>query len=422
MVQDKQALIFNYLFWLTGFLLPFDQPWINYALGLLLMSFVLQWLTGKYQIKIQNPLFWLPLSYFLLHCIGMLYTQSQYAGWIEITAKSSFLIFPLFFSSNAISREMIKTYKLFFIAGCGIICLYNLLISFNQYLQHGNMSSFYYVALSKGMHVQYLTIYLNLAILFILEILFDTSSQTKTLKKAYWALMVLFFLVNITLLSSRLATVVSYATILFYTVVRIISSPNYIRYFILAALFAASVLTIDYFVFKKINRFEQVEIFLSENTNYVDFSKTEYNSTTLRIPLWINAYEVIQRNPLFGVGTGDVKSSLDSIYLKNKFTYAHQNHFNPHNQYLQTGVAFGLTGISLLMLMMLIPLYYAIRNRHYLFIAFQCIFLLNMLTESILERQAGIILFCLFYAIFSTKNVTETKSAFTNKTIRSFTA
>jgi len=30
---------------------------------------------------------------------------------------------------------------------------------------------------------------------------------------------------------------------------------------------------------------------------------------------------------------------------------------------------------------------------------------LNMLTESILERQAGIILFCLFYAIFSSEYV-----------------
>jgi len=50
MVQEKRALIFNYLFWLTGFLLPFDQPWINYALGLLLLFFVVQWLTGKYQI------------------------------------------------------------------------------------------------------------------------------------------------------------------------------------------------------------------------------------------------------------------------------------------------------------------------------------------------------------------------------------
>ncbi|QQR95191.1 MAG: hypothetical protein IPJ93_16055 [Bacteroidota bacterium] len=261
MVQEKRALIFNYLFWLTGFLLPFDQPWINYALGLLLLFFVVQWLTGKYQIKIQNPLLWLPLSYFLLHCIGMLYTQSQYTGWIELSAKSSFLIFPLLFSSNAISRDIIKTFKLFFIAGSGIICLYNLLLSFNQYIQHGNMSAFYYVAFSKGMHVQYLTIYLNLAILFILEILFDTSSQTKPIKKAYWVLLVLFFLVNITLLASRLATVVSYATILFYTVVRIISSPNYLRYSILAALFAASVLIIDYFAFKKINRFEQVEIF-----------------------------------------------------------------------------------------------------------------------------------------------------------------
>ncbi|HMU77909.1 MAG: O-antigen ligase family protein [Bacteroidetes bacterium] len=408
MVQDKRALFFNYLFWLTGFLLPFDQPWINYALGLLLLFFILQWLTGKYQIKIQNPLLWLPLSYFLLHCIGMIYTQSQYAGWIEISAKSSFLIFPLLFSSNAISREMIRTFKLFFVFGSGIICLYNLLLSFNQYLLHGNMNSFYYVAFSKGMHVQYLTIYLNLAILFILEILFNTSSQTNKIKKIFWVLLVLFFLINITLLASRLATVVSYVTILFYTVVRIISSPNYIRYSVLAALFAASVLIIDYFAFKKINRFEQVEIFLNEKTNFVDFSKTEYNSTTLRIPLWINAYEVIQRNPLFGVGTGDVKSSLDSMYLKNKFTYAHQNHFNPHNQYLQTGVAFGLTGISLLMLMMLIPLYYAIRNRHYIFIAFQCIFLLNMLTESILERQAGIILFCLFYAIFSSEYVAAT--------------
>ncbi|KXK45797.1 MAG: O-antigen polymerase [Bacteroidetes bacterium OLB10] len=137
--------------------------------------------------------------------------------------------------------------------------------------------------------------------------------------------------------------------------------------------------------------------------------KKEYNSTTLRIPLWINAYQVIENNPFTGVGTGDSRAELDSVFLKNKFQYAYQNHFDPHNQYLQTGVILGLAGLTLLLTMFLVPLYYSIRYRHYQFICLLIIFMFNMLTESIFERQAGIMFFSFFYSLFSVQIIEEMK-------------
>lgn len=212
--------------------------------------------------------------------------------------------------------------------------------------------------------------------------------------------LIAFFFLNIALLDSRLATVVSYITSLLFTFMKIKTSGNVLRYMLYALLWVAIIVSVDYFSMRT-NRFEQVGDLLANENNFYDFSKPEYSSTALRIPLWINAYQVIEDNPLLGVGTGDVRIALDSIYSKNKFKFALEKKLNPHNQYLQTGVALGLAGITSLFAMLLIPLYYSIRYRHFLFLSLLIIYIFNMLTESVLERQAGIIIFTLLYSMFS---------------------
>jgi O-antigen ligase len=400
MQPHKINNLFTAIFIFMGFLLPFDQPLINYGIAALVIIFILGLIFKTIQINFSNRFLVLPLAFLALHLMGLMYSSNLKQGWVEISAKSSFLIFPAILASSAVNPKLIRNFKISFVGGSLVICLINMVLAIQEYLKHGSVDSFFYVSFSKGMHVQYLTIYLNIAILFLIEYFFDHSSAIRFWHKVIMIVIILFFFFNITFLASRLATVVSYITIVFYTLIRIICIKNYKPYLFLILFIAGFVISFDLFTLKHINRFTQVENFLNENENYFDFTKTEYNSTTLRIPLWINAYQVMEHHPLWGVGTGDVKESLDSIYLKNKFLYAHKNHFNPHNQYLQTGVAFGIIGLTLFLFLLLVPLYYAIRNKHYLFICLIVIFMMNMLTESVLERQAGIILFALLYSVF----------------------
>ncbi len=385
--------------YVMGILLPFNQPAANYALGLFSVIFVIVVLQNLKTCKFNLQLLLLPVLFFALHITGILYSSELKIAFNDIGTKSAFLILPLLFSSGIIPSAKFQNFKTAFIAGCLIVCLYNLSLSCYDYYRNGNSNVFYYILFSRTMHVQYLTIYLNIAILFLINGVFEYRKKNK-FGMILSIVLIAFFFLNIALLDSRLATVVSYITSLLFTFMKIKTSGNVLRYMLYALLWVAIIVSVDYFSMRT-NRFEQVGDLLANENNFYDFSKPEYSSTALRIPLWINAYQVIEDNPLLGVGTGDVRIALDSIYSKNKFKFALEKKLNPHNQYLQTGVALGLAGITSLFAMLLIPLYYSIRYRHFLFLSLLIIYIFNMLTESVLERQAGIIIFTLLYSMFS---------------------
>ncbi len=399
--------IYKLGFCAVALFLPFGQPAINYSVALLALLFLIPINFSKK--KTNRTLLFLPLFFYMIHAIGLLYSNNISYGLLDMETKFSYLLFPLIFFLKPPPADFFRTIKLFFVTGCFVICLYNMTTSINEYFITKNIDSFYYIAFSKVMHVQYLTIYLNISILFILEILL-TEPISKT-ARLLGLLLVVFLLVNVSLLSSRLATVVSYMTIILFIVLKAKGNQVLIKYWAYVLFTLALVIVTDYFVLSHSNRFDQVEILFNGNNDFYKFDKKEYNSATVRIPLWINAAQVIDDNKLLGVGTGDIKEELDSVYRKNKFAYAEASHFSPHNQILHTGIILGFVGITMLLSMLLIPLYYSIRYKSYLLMCFIIIFFFNMMTESILERQAGIILFSFFYVILIAELYKDIKKA-----------
>jgi O-antigen ligase len=259
------------------------------------------------------------------------------------------------------------------------------------------------------MHPTYFTIYLNIATLLVID-LFSSKEQPRWMA-VLQVMIFVFFMVCIMLLSSRTAIITSYITILLLIGLKIKDGFNAKKHVLAGVIALALIIVSDFLVFSHSNRFEQVEILFNGDNDFYKFDKKEYNSATIRIPLWINAAQVIENNKLLGVGTGDIKEELDSVYKKNKFAYAEASHFSPHNQVFHTGIILGFVGIALLLAMLLIPLYYSIRYKSYLLLCFIVIFLFNMMTESILERQAGLILFSFFYVILVSELYEDIKKA-----------
>jgi len=72
--------------------------------------------------------------------------------------------------------------------------------------------------------------------------------------------------------------------------------------------------------------------------------------------------------------------------------------YDPHNQYLQTWLELGLAGLFALLLCIFAPLFRP--NVEQSYVAFILIFSLMCLTESIGERQKGIVFFTLFQSLF----------------------
>ena len=118
-----------------------------------------------------------------------------------------------------------------------------------------------------------------------------------------------------------------------------------------------------------------------------------------RVLYWKVAGNIIERNWLLGVGTGDIK---DAIYQMHQEMHPEVNErfwLRAHNQFLSFFAAFGIVGFVYFLYMF----GYAMikRRRNFLALSFLIIAFVSCLTEDTLETQAGVTFFAFFYALFS---------------------
>lgn len=123
------------------------------------------------------------------------------------------------------------------------------------------------------------------------------------------------------------------------------------------------------------------------------------HSVIQRFEFWKAAMGIIKENPLFGVGTGDVKNAFEAQYEKMNSPLTKEWRLRSHNQFLAIATALGLIGLT----WFLITLFYLLlanRNyNNYLYLAFFIIAFLSMLSEDTLESQAGVTFFAFFNSL-----------------------
>jgi O-antigen ligase len=161
------------------------------------------------------------------------------------------------------------------------------------------------------------------------------------------------------------------------------------------------------------NRYEQVEHVIENyapsTTIIADTTTAEENSTSARLHIWRYAAEAIQDNPVIGAGTGDVRDELESVFNKYNYSFGLKHHLNAHNQFLHTGIALGLVGMLLLLSLFIAGFIGAFRERNFVYLLFLLIIFLNCLTESLLERQVGILCFCFFNSLYAVLLIRRSK-------------
>jgi len=122
-------------------------------------------------------------------------------------------------------------------------------------------------------------------------------------------------------------------------------------------------------------------------------------SLAMRLVYWKTCWRIIKNNLIYGVGTGDIKDhfahqyELDETLLDPKFRK------RAHNQYLTFWATFGIVGLLLFILSLLIPLFYNTDFKK-IYFAFWVLVCLSFISEDTLETQAGVTFFALFNSLF----------------------
>lgn len=329
----------------------------------------------------------LPLLY-LLYIAGMIHTQHIDTGFFDLQQKLVFVVFPLiWFAHNFDKEEFLSNLLMSFIWGCVaacIICLFN--AAYSYYLSENN-DVFFYTKFSVIFHPSYFALYLCFALILLL---FRNNLIT-----SQWFLyaLQLFFIFMIILTQSKsgiLSLIIILAYKLGYTLFYLKNLKKSLSFFFFTLFFVGV-----FFVFfpQSLNR-----IFQLEQTMYN--KNKEINSTKSRLIVWQDALHVFKQHFFVGVGTGDVKDALIQEYLKKGEHEVAQKHLNAHNQFLQTAVAIGITGLMWLFLIFYILISKSIKNHQAFIFLFAVICVINLLFESMFETQAGIVFVTFFSSLF----------------------
>jgi len=126
----------------------------------------------------------------------------------------------------------------------------------------------------------------------------------------------------------------------------------------------------------------RIEKLATEGTDYI------------RLRNWKTNWSAIRENPIFGVGTGD---SVDELQQRRETWWQEYiEEYNSHNQYLEITLRLGTPGLIIFILLLSLHFMHSLRRLDFIYLIFILIFSLSCLTESLLVRQKGIVLLAFF--------------------------
>lgn len=345
-------------------------------------------------------------SFFLLilcYVIGLLWTENLSASRFELEKKSMFLLFPLLIfttSWRVFDKALLRDVLYAFLLGLMVMTIYLFAVAWSNYMDGGHRAWLYYSRLAGSHHPAYLSLY----ILFALGAIgwFFTGGTMNLRKWHYFVLIpvALWLLLFVFLLSAR-SGFISLIILAVMFLARMVSGWPLRRWLPAGVVFIVILVVI----FKG---FSAPLVGRLSALSHLRLSEEEYtrmenpSGVIIRMISWRMAVEQIREAPLTGTGTGDYADDTRARIQEKGLEELFGGFKNAHNQYLQTTVTLGIPGLIALLLWLFVPLLLPKEpEAPWLHYAFIVLVAFNLLTESMLEAQAGVLFIVFFHTVLS---------------------
>jgi O-antigen ligase len=343
--------------------------------------------------------------YFLIF-LGFFYNIESEGVLNDLEKKSSFLILPIAVCVIKINKQDVqKILTLFFFSGffftsiAFCISIYNLLNTgdFNSITNHEFSESI-------NLHATYLSMYLLFSMVYPLLYLNTINSL---IDKLIVVLLSIFIIIYILLLSARVVWVLLFI-ILITQGIRIFRQHKIqLVLSVFGMIFFSGI--IIYSVPPLKERFKEV-INYNNQYNVSSVWKNNVNEVWggrgIRLLIWQSCADLIKETPISGFGSSrEVQKQLNNIYLQKKIgplLFLMNNRgkvFNPHNQYLEEILKFGVFLGAFYLIFLVFSFIYFFKKEDKNGIYFILIIFGVSFTETILELNKGIVFFSFFFAI-----------------------
>ncbi len=397
-----QERLYWYSLLFFALLLPFQPTTPPLTLSIMLMG--LAWLLSlgfkaKYAALLQNRPALLLVVYFLWCVFGLLYTSNLKEGSNDVFQKIPFLAFALLLGAMPQFLKYRDKVLHAFLLALGAICIYSFAEAYLSFRETQDPLEFYFTKLvvSERVPPHYLGMYLNFGYAVLL---YNILRQKSYINRVLDVFLALLFFVTLIFLSVRM----QYLTFVLINLILIwrFSREKKGQLFAWGAMLAVLVgFSLAIYSFEGSRR--RVTDAINEAISFKE--KVNDKQTNHRKFLWKYGWESIREHPVLGVGTGAADDALSQKLQKSDaqfwngqdLYYIRDQAYNFHNEYLQQLGAHGSTGLFILLLLLAVPILGI--STPYEGKIFIVVCALSFLTESMLQRQAGILFFSFFYPL-----------------------
>lgn len=413
--QDKLRLLPTIqLFLIYGIVITIVLSLLNLN-SICIILLVFTWLVegnlkGKWKRLKTDKLFIAYSLYLLVQIISLAKGNSFYQGWKEIESKLGFVALPLVLCSTSfISTSIRRKVMTMLSITVTIAAAYCLMFSiFNFFFKSDGADVFFYHKLVSPLahHAVYFSVYVFLCLVFII---FEAKFISWFNKNRFFTLCWIGFLVLfLFLLSSKLVlSILGLFLIIFFLQ---INKNKRNASLVLTA--AVGVLLLCVILFTD-NPVKSRFVDMKGNLKMLSLDKYDagmyFNPWEFRLLLWRVTYEIIKEQDawLTGVGPTNDQKMLQRKYVEMGLYSGEESRgdhgyleFNCHNQFLQSGLQSGIPGIVTVLFFCCMLFLKAVRKKekslYWILVVIFCFFF----TESVFERQYGMILTTLFPLIY----------------------
>ena len=204
------------------------------------------------------------------------------------------------------------------------------------------------------------------------------------------ALITVFLFYFIHVLSVRSGLFVLYFSILFFCLRYIYLTRRY--FWGIVAIIGIFFLPI--IAYKTIQSFQAKVDYARRDIKMYSLGMGKHYSDSERLISFKVGLSVGNKNPLFGVGAGDLKKEVYAYYDDHHIDVSAPK--MPHNQFISTYAGTGIVGLIIFLFAFFYPLWYHNYYREILFASFHLIVFFSFMVENTIETSIGVT----FYAFF----------------------
>lgn len=365
-----------------------------------------------------NFWFWWFFAFYVWYIIGVSYSENSPEAWRLIVLKITMFLWPLAFGSlSSLSNKHIRMVLYAFVATLFLSSFICLIIGFVDFLELRDWNRMFGNDLAQWRFLpnHYFGMYTSFAILILAYDLMCSEVQSNSYKQVKIFLLVYFsfFLILLSVRIQLIALPAALFVLFFASDVERIQKVRFAK--IGSAAFLLFALAVAVFPDSR-RRIIETAHEIRSFEKVVDNKQTNH-----RVYIWREGIEVIKEDVLLGKGTGSEDQNLalrlDRIDAKfwdgSNVYYLSKGGYNYHNQFLQWFASNGVLGLLFCVGMFIIPFYQAIKNRKGLTAAWLSLCFISFVTESMLERQAGVLFFGFFFGllIINQKKSNEKRSS-----------